>query len=67
MNIKELTDRIVEDGVLTQEEYRMFMDHVDADGLIDAAEEAQIKRILRMIQHRELSVITPEGSTLQDD
>ncbi|MBU1241265.1 hypothetical protein KKF84_16285 [Myxococcota bacterium] len=67
MNIKELTDKIVADGVLSQEEYRLFMDHVDADGITDSEEEQQIRRILKMIQRKELKVITPKGTPLQKD
>ena len=63
MTIKELTDKIVEDGVLTQAEYRIFMDRVDEDGVTDPEEEAQIRRILRMIQKKELRVIVPQVSS----
>jgi anti-sigma28 factor (negative regulator of flagellin synthesis) len=60
MNIIEITDKIIEDGVITREEYAQFMSKIDEDGVTDEIEEEQIKRVLKMIQNGKLKVIQPQ-------
>ena len=56
MSIKELVDRIVEDGVLTRDEYQEFFLDVREDKVIDPEESVQIKRIQSMIDNGALKV-----------
>jgi len=49
MVLSELVDRIVSDGKLTSEEFRLFREAVDADGKIDMEEIEQINRMFAMI------------------
>lgn len=57
MDIKTLTDRILRDGKLTRSEHQTFLNAVNADGKIDAEEKAQIDRIFKLIQDKELRVV----------
>ena len=63
MDIKSLTDEIVKKGFMTHEEYKLFMDTIDADGVTDKDEEAQIKRVLKMVQNNELKINPPEQTS----
>ena len=56
MSIKELVDRIVEDGVLTRDEYQEFFLDVREDKVVDPEESVQIKRIQSMIDNGALKV-----------
>lgn len=49
-DIKDLTNRILEDGVITRSEYNEFLAAVHEDGKIDAAEKEQIDRIYELIK-----------------
>lgn len=56
-SLKDLVDRIIEDGVLTNDEHQEFMDRVHQDGQIDAEESEQISRIFKLIQEGKLQVV----------
>lgn len=56
-SIKELVDKIIEDGVLTREEHDSFIDQVHADGEIDQEESEQISRLFKLIQDGTLKVV----------
>jgi hypothetical protein len=55
-SIKELVDRIIEDGVLSPEEHAEFIKHVTADGQVDREESEQIKRVFQLISEGKLKV-----------
>ena len=59
-SIRELVDQIVEDGVMTSEEYDTFLELMHKDGKIDVEESAEISRIFRLIQEGKLRVINEE-------
>ena len=48
-SIKDLVDRIIEDGVLTNTEHQEFMDSVHKDGEIDAEESEQTVEIYSLM------------------
>ena len=54
MVLSKLVDRIVSDGKLTSEEFRLFREAVDADGKIDMEEIQQINRLFSMIEDGQL-------------
>ncbi len=56
MSIKELVDRIVRDGRLTQYEQKQLLKKVNEDGKIDQEEHEQLTRVLEMIKNGELKV-----------
>ncbi len=57
MNIKEMIDRIVRDGYLTDWEYKDLLAAVKENGKIDPEEDEQLKRILDMITNKKLKVL----------
>ena len=58
--IKDIVDKIIEDGVLTREEHDAFIDQVHADGQIDEEESEQISRIFKLIAEGKLTVVNDE-------
>ena len=56
-SIKELLDRIIEDGVMTAEEHSEFIRRVNADGEIDDEESEQIARLFQLISDGKLKVV----------
>lgn len=56
-SIKEKVDRIIEDGVMTEDEHQEFMDTVYADGEVDDEESEQISRIFALIKEGKLKVV----------
>jgi polyhydroxyalkanoate synthesis regulator phasin len=56
MSIKQLVDRIVADGVLTEKEHQEFLNKVREDNRIDPEESEQIARLMKMIENGELNV-----------
>ena len=56
MSIKELADRILADGKLTEAEHKELQEAIQADGHIDASENEQVTRILDMVRSGELKV-----------
>ena len=59
-NIKDLFERIIEDGVITDDEYQELMDQIHKDGEIDAEESTLISRMFKLIQSGEVKVINSE-------
>jgi len=59
-DIKSIMDRIVADGVITQEEHDEFIEAVHRDGEIDEEESAQISRMFKMLQEGKLRIIGTE-------
>jgi hypothetical protein len=57
MSIKELVDRIIADGKLTESENQQLQDAINADGKIDAEENEQVARVLGMIASGQLDVV----------
>ena len=56
-SIKELLDRIIEDGVMTGDEHSEFIRRVNADGEIDDEESEQIARLFQLISEGKLKVV----------
>ncbi len=56
MSIKELVDRIIEDGVITKAEHEEFLLKVKENGKIDSEESKQISRLREMIEKGELKI-----------
>ncbi len=56
MSIKELVDRIIEDGVITKAEHEEFLLKVKENGKIDSEESKQISRLRKMIEKGELKI-----------
>ncbi|MDJ0841361.1 MAG: hypothetical protein QNK37_32925 [Acidobacteriota bacterium] len=56
-DIKNMVDRIVADGKLTDTEHKMFLSRVNADGKIDASEREQIDRLFSMVQAGDIQVV----------
>ena len=56
-DIKNMVDRIVADGKLTDTEHKLFLSRVNADGEIEPDEREQIDRLFGMIQSGELQVV----------
>lgn len=57
MGIKELVDKLVEDGVITSSEHEEFINLVHKDGVVDDEESAQIARVFSMISEGTLKVV----------
>ena len=55
--IKELVDRIIEDGVMSKEEHEEFIKRVNADGEVDEEEATQITRLFQLISEGKLKVV----------
>ncbi len=60
MELSEMVDKFIEDGVLTHDEHEELMDRIHADGQIDDNEKALISKIFSLIQSGELKVVDPE-------
>ena len=60
--IKDLVDRIVADGVLTEEEHREFIDSINADGEIDEDEGLQMARLFQLISEGKVKVVGLKNS-----
>jgi len=58
--IKKLVDQIVQDGVMTSEEYDQFLKGIYADGVVDDEESAEISRILQLVKDGKLKVVDAE-------
>lgn len=57
INIKEMVDKYVEDGVMTRQEHEEFIQLVHKDGVIDEAESEQISRIFNLINEGKLVIV----------
>jgi len=57
-SIKELADKILEDGKISKEEYQEFLQTIHADGTVDAEEKEQIDRIHQLIKEGKVEVET---------
>ncbi len=55
--VKEIVDRAVEDGVITNAEHEAFIELVHKDGIIDPEESEQISRIFRLIQAGKVKIV----------
>jgi len=49
-NIKDMVDRIIADGVITDEEYKELLENVHEDKVVDAEEKEQIDRVYTLIK-----------------
>lgn len=58
--VKEMLDRIIEDGVITREEHDAFMDLINADGEIDEQESEQISRMFALLSAGQVQVVDEE-------
>jgi len=56
MNIKELIDRVIEDGVVTAHEHKMVLDAVSQDGVLDQDEAREIKRLMQLISEGKVTI-----------
>ena len=54
--IRRLTDRILEDKVVTRGEYEELMQALYEDGKIDLAEKNQIERICKLVDQGEVTL-----------
>ena len=55
--IKELVDAIIADGKITKDEQRRLNDFLMADGKVDAEENAQIKRIMDLMNEGVIKLV----------
>jgi len=58
--ITDLFNKIVEDGVITSEEYDEFFEVMQADGVIDEEESAIISAMFKLIQEGEIKIVDDE-------
>ena len=56
-HIKDIVDKAIEDGVLTQAEHEEIMDAIHADGEIDDVEREQLSRIFKLTQEGKIQVV----------
>ncbi len=66
INIKEVFDRAIEDGVMTSAEHEAFIDLIHKDGVIDPEESEQISRLFRLIQAGKLVIVDEERERAAD-
>ena len=59
-NITELFNKIIEDGVITREEYDEFFEEMQRDGVIDEEESALISKMFQLIQSNEIKIVDDE-------
>jgi polyhydroxyalkanoate synthesis regulator phasin len=57
MSIKDLVDRIIEDGKMTKAEHAEFLKAIREDGSIDSEEMEQVKRLKDLIDSGALEVV----------
>ena len=57
MSIKELADRILQDGRLTPTEHQELITAINSDGQVDKEENEQVNRILDMVGEGTLKVL----------
>lgn len=57
VDIKEVVDRIVADGKLTAEEHKLLYEALWADGRLDKAELAQVRRISDLLADGDLEKV----------
>lgn len=57
MNIKELVERVMEDGVVTKKEHQKILKEISKDGQLDEDEAKEIQRLVDKIDSGELTVI----------
>lgn len=55
--VRELFDRIIEDGVITRAEHDDFMELIHEDGRIDKEESEQISRMFKLISEGKLKIV----------
>ncbi len=55
-DIKELVDRIIEDGVISGDEYDELLKTIHADGKIDQGEKDQIDRVYKLIKDGTITI-----------
>lgn len=65
--VKEMVERIVEDGVMTHAEHEQLMDMIHKDGQIDPDESAAISRIFGLIREGKLKVIDEVRESFHKD
>ncbi len=58
INIKELIERITEDGVVTKHEHQMLLDAVSADGVLTEEEAKAVAGLMQRINDGELKVFS---------
>jgi hypothetical protein len=56
MSYRDLVQRIIADGRLTAEEYKLLLKTANEDGVIDAEEREGILKVLGMKQRGELKL-----------
>ena len=56
MTVKELVDKILEDKIVTKQEYVQLREFINADGQVTEEESEQVARLLEMIRNREVEM-----------
>jgi len=56
VDIKELVERIAEDGMVTKHEHQMLLDAISEDGQLSDEEAKGVARLMKMINDGELKV-----------
>lgn len=57
-NIKDLVDRIIADGKITQTEQKYLNEAILKDGRVDPEEREQIERLFEMIYRGEIEAVS---------
>ncbi len=55
--IRKLVDRAIEDGRLTRAEHLEILESVSADGIISPDEQAQLDRLLKLIDNEVVRIV----------
>ena len=58
--LTQVLDRIIKDGVVTQDEYDRFIELVHLDGKISEEERAELSRLFRLVQSGEIEIINED-------
>ena len=58
--ITEIFNEIIEDGVITRDEYDGFFEQMQKDGVIDEEENSLISRMFQLIQSGEIKIVDDE-------